>query len=165
MEPMEVLDSLKVLEPCRRDWGAMPGDDTRRFCNQCQKYVHNLSGMTGDAARQLVENRPDEFCVRFQQDVTGRVMTIDYAPAPSGRRWTAILIALISVVTSTVGGTVGYVFHRKAAATPPPPPPVANFIVGALPAPSYVASPPTPCKPRSYNPEIDRLLTRGNLRG
>lgn len=164
MKPMDALHSLKVLEPCRRDWAAMPGDDTRRFCKQCQKYVHNLSGMTGDAARRLVENRPDEFCVRFQEDAAGRVMTIDYAPAPKGGRWTTVFIALFSIAASTIGGTVGYVLHRKSA-PPAVSPLMTNHLMGVL-EPCRTASPkPAPGKPRAYNPAIDRVLTQGKLRG
>ncbi len=41
----------------------MTGDETRRFCGQCQKDVHNLSAMTEDEARGVVA-RPG-VCVRY----------------------------------------------------------------------------------------------------
>jgi hypothetical protein len=158
---MDALHTLTVLEPCRRDWDQMPGDAARRFCNQCQKYVHNLSAMSSDTARDLVENRPDEFCVRFEKDEAGRLLTIDYAPAPKRRKWTAFIITFVSVITSTIGGTFAYVLQHK----PPPPrvvtPPRIIKLMG-MPAPETFSRMRTPSPPRQYNPEIDRLLTNGS---
>ena len=40
-----------------------------RFCKDCQKVVHDLSGMSEDAARALLESTPKErVCVRYVYD-------------------------------------------------------------------------------------------------
>lgn len=54
---------LPIPEPCDADWDAMTGDDQRRFCDHCQKHVHDLSAMTESEARG-VTSEPG-VCVRY----------------------------------------------------------------------------------------------------
>ena len=55
-----------IGSPCSEDWGAMTGDDRTRFCDQCNKQVHNLSAMTETEARAVVAQ--PSVCVRYQVD-------------------------------------------------------------------------------------------------
>lgn len=48
--PLSLLDSIHVAEPCPVPWAGMAGDDTSRFCTQCNKHVHDLSAMVRDEA-------------------------------------------------------------------------------------------------------------------
>ena len=54
MDPLTVLNAVEISEPCRADWDAMPGNDRKRFCNVCQKHVHNLSALSAPEAAGLL---------------------------------------------------------------------------------------------------------------
>ena len=46
---------MKELFDCNVAWDSMEGDDSRRFCAQCQKTVFNLTGLTEAEAEAEVE--------------------------------------------------------------------------------------------------------------
>jgi hypothetical protein len=35
-----------IKEQCTADWDRMRGDDKRRFCEHCQRFVHNISAIS-----------------------------------------------------------------------------------------------------------------------
>ena len=75
---------LKIASPCPASWDDMEGDDRVRFCDECELNLYNLSAMTEDAARKLVEEREGRLCVRFYQREDGTVLTSD-CPVGAGR--------------------------------------------------------------------------------
>ncbi|HEX6813874.1 MAG TPA: hypothetical protein VF384_19790 [Planctomycetota bacterium] len=79
-----VLDDVSIASPCTADWGQMKGDERRRFCGSCKLHVHNLSGMTADAAMALLrQGTKERVCVRFFRRADGTVLTRD---CPAGLR-------------------------------------------------------------------------------
>ena len=40
------LDRLNVISPCSTDWARMSGDEKKRFCSECNKFVYDFSQMT-----------------------------------------------------------------------------------------------------------------------
>lgn len=77
--PMDrtLLDGISIASPCSADWNQMTGDDRRRFCASCKLHVHNLSGMTADAATALLQQANGRVCVRFFRRADGTVLTRD----------------------------------------------------------------------------------------
>lgn len=74
----DFLNRLSIASPCSADWNQMQGDERRRFCASCKLHVHNLSGMTADAARALLQGAGGErMCVRFFRRADGTVLTRD----------------------------------------------------------------------------------------
>lgn len=69
------LDIVQVATPCHEDWDTMQGDDRKRFCDHCEKYVHNLSAMTRDEAQAFVDANPTDICIRMYHDAEGHVLT------------------------------------------------------------------------------------------
>jgi hypothetical protein len=53
MSQRRALDVIQVNKPCPADWNQMAGDDSRRFCTHCQKFVHNLSAMPSDSSVKM----------------------------------------------------------------------------------------------------------------
>ncbi len=52
----------------------MPGNDETRFCNSCNKHVHDLSARTEDEARALLDAaRGTRICVRYAKDTRGTI--------------------------------------------------------------------------------------------
>jgi hypothetical protein len=65
---------LTVNSPCAASWESMAGDEQVRFCEHCEKSVHNLSAMTRKRALRLVRASDDALCVRFHTDPDGRAL-------------------------------------------------------------------------------------------
>jgi hypothetical protein len=74
---LDVLDQLRINEPCAAKWGEMQGNDEVRFCGHCAKNVHNLSAMTRVDALRLVEESRGGLCIRYETTTAGSVFTRD----------------------------------------------------------------------------------------
>jgi Carboxypeptidase regulatory-like domain len=63
---------LSVTEPCHENWHAMPGTERERFCEACERVVHNLSAMTErDARKVLAASEGSRICARLCHDSQG----------------------------------------------------------------------------------------------
>ena len=98
MVAANLLEQLDIPIPCAVAWASMRGNDRSRFCSQCRKHVHNISGMTRDEAVSLIQGAVGEVCVRFYRRPDGTVMTKDCGYPISLRqrmgRWLAIPMLL-----------------------------------------------------------------------
>jgi len=84
---------IQVASPCQVSWDSMKGDQTTRFCGQCNNHVYNLSAMSRSQAEQLVEEAEGRLCVRFYRRHDGTMMTRDcLASVWTFRRWLAVMI-------------------------------------------------------------------------
>jgi hypothetical protein len=105
MNTRHALDVIEVRSPCTANWNQMSGDRQTRFCQHCQKHVHNLSAMAADEAERLVCQNAGKLCVRFERDAAGRVITLDYGgstrPRWSWRVWTLVALAA-ALITGSV---------------------------------------------------------------
>ena len=55
-----------IVAPCDADWNAMAGNDKIRFCESCQKNVHNLSRMDDREIRKRMGEAAGHFCARVE---------------------------------------------------------------------------------------------------
>ncbi len=71
------LSTLRVVEPCHADWGAMSGDARARHCERCRLQVTDLSELTRVEAEDLLARGGPggRLCVRYTQDAAGEVVT------------------------------------------------------------------------------------------
>src|SRR4051812_40258229 len=106
------LEVLKIENPCPADWNAMAGDERKRFCQGCQKHVHNLSAMPRAEAERLVCESAGNLCVRMALNAEGRFVTVGYQgstrtrPRRGWRFWTGMGLAgafLTGVVQAMTG--------------------------------------------------------------
>ena len=144
MSSRRALDVIEIRTPCPADWEQMAGDDAKRFCQHCQKHVHNLSAMPADGAERLVCESAGKLCVRFARDGSGKVLTLDYRGTTS-RRWTWKVWTLIALVGATITASVQAVIFGKKAVVPAPP----TVVMGGAPLMGDVAIPP----PTTRNPQ------------
>ncbi len=90
------MRSLKVVVPCPKQWDELTGGASRRFCDHCQKDVHNLSlaspRETARLARQVEAG--ERVCVAYFQTPTG---TIQHR-ASRWPRWVAGLQSILAVL-------------------------------------------------------------------
>jgi hypothetical protein len=67
-------DEIQIPDPCSEDWELMRPQERGRFCARCEKHVHDLSAMTEQDVRELLEGAPDDICVSYLQDARGEVL-------------------------------------------------------------------------------------------
>jgi hypothetical protein len=77
MEPLNILNDLRIAAPCPASWSGMRGDDRVRFCELCSKKVYNLSGLTAAEAAKVVSEAAGSLCVRLYRRRDGTVLTAD----------------------------------------------------------------------------------------
>ena len=89
---------LPILNPCHEDYAAMDGPLERRFCDKCDKHVHNLSEMTEREAKALLDGRDGaRLCVRYRCGADGRIKF-----RPTARK--AAFVALVSLAMAACTG-------------------------------------------------------------
>ncbi len=77
--PLEGLGPVRLASPCNEDWSRMVGGSRTRFCAKCSKRVHDLSGLTADEVRRLLNVPPGAQppCIRFYVRKDGTMLTAD----------------------------------------------------------------------------------------
>jgi hypothetical protein len=122
----------------------MYGNDRMRHCGQCKLNVYNLSGMTRQAAEDLVTNAEGRVCVRFYRRTDGTVITencpIGWARVKQRARIYAT--AAFSLIMTLLGGLfVVSSFSKQSKTTevgvlvkptPTPTPDDSHVIMGAI---------------------------------
>ena len=122
---------IRVDEPCHEDWGAMRPEGTKRFCDRCDKHVHDLSALTeAEAQAVLATGDAARVCVRYLVDVEGAIVFRKPAPivpvAALRRRpqpivraaAMALALAACTPHQQTVGEMKPVVIEEKAEPTP-----------------------------------------------
>jgi hypothetical protein len=138
------LEQVEVAEPCRASWNQMRGDEIRRFCQGCQKHVHNLSAMSQSEAEQLVCRTRGELCVRFVRQTSGALATLDYRTGSGRRAWSWRAWSAIGLAGALVAGLVNAALFGDRVM------PRTGVVMGAMIAPPRVAPlPPTTSLPRA----------------
>jgi hypothetical protein len=99
--------SWNISQPCDADWDKMRGDDKRRFCEHCQKFVHNVSAMTSTERAAFARSANRQECVFYCQRPGGEVADLSFLA--SLRRWFPFLrlagwSALIAMLPITLTG-------------------------------------------------------------
>ncbi|HKA06551.1 MAG TPA: hypothetical protein VKD71_04785 [Gemmataceae bacterium] len=82
LQPLSLLDTVRVASPCPASWQEMSGDDRVRHCSICQQAVYDLSALTRPEAEKLIRERDGRLCIRIHRRNDGKVMTRD---CPVGR--------------------------------------------------------------------------------
>ncbi len=99
---LETLSGIRIASPCNADWNAMVGDDTVRFCGQCEQKVYNLSTLSSEQAIALFAAQEGAPCVRFFKRADGALLTADGPDAAvrrtGRRRWAAALAGYVGVL-------------------------------------------------------------------
>jgi len=144
------LDLIEIRERCPASWDAMRGGAEARYCQGCQKHVHNLSAMTREQVRALLESCGDagDLCVRFSRSAGGMVETLDYRrreerPGRGWRFWATLGACLAAGVAAINAAVV------RTGITLPPPfgRPQTTVVMGRIAMPPAATPPPTPPAP------------------
>lgn len=143
------LDQINVAAPCRADWDGMVGDERVRFCQQCERHVYNLSGMTRKEAENLVTNAEGRLCVRFYRRRDGTVLTAN-CPVGLRSRTQRVARAARALVSAGLG------FLAGLGVSPGPPARWIRIVGADELAPPFAAPPP-------HDVPADRGMVVGQL--
>ncbi len=104
------LDRLTIPKPCSSDWKMMLGDEKKRFCSECNKYVYDISKLTRTQAEALVASKQGQLCARLTRQPDGKVITEDMRPGVQllGRRASPIASAVITAILGLNSGALAY---------------------------------------------------------
>jgi hypothetical protein len=94
-----VTNDLKVSfpQPCSETWDAMRTDGCNRFCDRCEKTIHDLSRLTIDEVEELA--RSGDICVRAEIGAGGAVKL--KGGRHSGRRMFATIGASVGILAAS----------------------------------------------------------------
>ena len=104
------LDQVKVAIPCAARWDQMTGTKTHRFCQHCQKTVHDLSAMPLADAERLLCQSAGSLCIRYVKGIDGQVQTLDYRARTGGRTFSWKAWTLLALAGALVAGVVNAAF-------------------------------------------------------
>jgi len=117
-------DPWRISKPCTADWDKMRGDDKRRFCEHCQKFVHNVSAMNRSEREAFASPANVRECVFYCQRTDGKIA--DLSIVVRLRRWFPFLrlacwSALVALLPVALTGCMGVRCPPPGTIRPLPP--------------------------------------------
>jgi hypothetical protein len=131
---------LEVQTPCPKRWEELHGGDQRRFCEQCQLHVTNLSAMSSrERERFVAQAGSGRQCIAYELRADGSMVTPSWwsklwQPFPR-MKWAALaLLAAVLPFAFSSCATRRTVLGKRC---PPPAKPVATnpqkvMLVGSI---------------------------------
>ena len=100
-----------IRQRCSADWDKMRGDDKRRFCEHCQKFVHNVSAMSSTERKAFADPANMRECVFYSQRRSNGEVA-DLSLLAKLRRWFPFLClacwsTLVAVLPAALTGCMG----------------------------------------------------------
>jgi len=94
------LDKLQVVSPCSTDWDRMSGDEKKRFCSECNKFVYDFSQMTRRQVEAIVSIHRGQMCARITRRPDGSLVTLEAPPVHPivGRRASPVANATLAAI-------------------------------------------------------------------
>ena len=80
----------------------MEGDEARRFCGKCEKYVYDFAALTAVEARNLLIASEGRVCARIFTRADGTVLTRD-CPVGISRRRAKKIAGVAAAATALLG--------------------------------------------------------------
>lgn len=66
--------SLKIDNPCKQDWALMTGDDGKRYCTHCSKFVTDFTGLTDKQIIEILDHASGTISGRLMPDQLNRTL-------------------------------------------------------------------------------------------
>ncbi len=96
-----------IAKPCQESWAAMDGGLRERYCELCDKKVHNFAAMTPAEIERLVRTRAGQLCARITTRSDGSlVMLASQVEASSVAKWVASASLVVGAAGLAAQGTV-----------------------------------------------------------
>ncbi|HXG64347.1 MAG TPA: carboxypeptidase-like regulatory domain-containing protein [Blastocatellia bacterium] len=104
------LYHLQIPIPCPADWEQMMGNERKRYCVECDKFVYNLSQMTERQAKALLAASRGNLCARFTRDPDGSILFLAEEPPPGlrliSRRASPVATAVVTAIIGLSGNAI-----------------------------------------------------------
>jgi hypothetical protein len=96
------IDQLQVISPCSSEWDRMSGDDKKRFCAECDKFVYDFSRMTTRQVEAIVSIHRGRMCARITRRPNGSLLTLETPPVHPvvARRAPPVVNATLAAILS-----------------------------------------------------------------
>ncbi|HEU0178713.1 MAG TPA: carboxypeptidase-like regulatory domain-containing protein [Blastocatellia bacterium] len=96
------LDQLQIVSPCSTDWDQMSGDEKKRFCAECDKFVYDFSQMTRQQVEAIVSIHRGRMCARITRLPDGSLLTLETPPVHPvvTRRVSPVVNATLAAILS-----------------------------------------------------------------
>ena len=91
------VDFPAISFSCPKIWAQMQGDEKTRFCDVCQKNVHNLSMMNQGERRALLASTGESPCVAYFKHLNGTPMDVTALPETHPLKHMLTQAALVSM--------------------------------------------------------------------
>lgn len=180
------LEQIHIPAPCSQSWEAMTGEEQARFCEHCQKSVHNLSAMTRPEAERLVTRLGGNLCVRIEARADGSIITRE-VPTKTGlaRRGVFANVSYAAALLLSCGASLVQSGGKAAAAPvgehsrpahrrrhiivdyPPLPPPPPQFAGEDIPPPPNAPAPDLlpmpPIVVRNQGSSLETVIISGGI--
>lgn len=147
---LAIVNNIRIATPCKMDWNKMTGDERKRYCQDCNLHVYNVSELSPKETVDLLRsNNGGRVCLQIYRRKDGTVMTRDCPVAvwklkKAYRRAAAVAASLVAWL-----GIVGPSMAQSGTAASPMAPGRAelphdsgNGTMGAMPAEPYLGEAP-----------------------
>jgi hypothetical protein len=138
------LDLIEVQSPCPKDWNRMSGSDQKRYCDHCNRHVHDLSAMTESEAQELICRAAGHLCVRFTRLANGKIKTLDYFNPPGRRGYGWRVWTMVGVIGAAIAACIAR--FKDPPVSPP------GVVVGEMSMPINAPPGTTPNPPPCQTP-------------
>lgn len=108
MSNQNLARRMRIASPCPVGWENMAGDERVRFCKLCQLNVYNISELSADEVRALVEQTEGRICARLYRRADGSVLTRDCPVGLRAFRRRAARVAGAALTALLGLATVGF---------------------------------------------------------
>jgi carboxypeptidase family protein len=71
------IDQLQIVSPCSMNWDRMSGDEKKRYCAECDKFVYDFSQMTRRQVEAIVSINRGRMCARITRRPDGSMLTLE----------------------------------------------------------------------------------------
>lgn len=88
---------------CPKLWAQMDGNEKTRFCDVCQKNVHNLSMMNAEERQALLAGTGESPCVAYFKHVNGTPIDVTALPDGNSLKKKLMKAALVSMSAMGLG--------------------------------------------------------------
>ena len=119
---------LSIKSPCPKIWGELVGDDTKRFCSQCEKHVYNGESLTRVEVKDLVREGQGNTCMRLITDEAGSIL---YKDSPKKIKPSSIVRRAGLAIAA--GGLVAACSSQPEQTPPPEVKPIAGSEQAGMP--------------------------------
>jgi hypothetical protein len=94
------IDQLQIVSPCSTDWNRMTGDEKKRFCAECDKFVYDFAQMTRQQVEAIVSINRGRMCARITRKPDGSLLTLETPPVHpiAARRASPVVNATLAVI-------------------------------------------------------------------